>query len=84
MRALIHDCNNTGRVLIIRNGLYGPGPYSKTLAGLDQRRTGKGRFSPVMAHWFVHAIQQITERVKGPMRMAETKLGLLSTFTITQ
>lgn len=84
VRALIHASNKTGRVLIISNRLYGTGPYSKTLAGLDHQRTGKGVLSPVIAYWLDQAIQQVPERFKGPTWVAEPKLGHPSTFTTVQ
>ena len=84
VRALIHECNKSGRVLIISNRLYAPGPYSKMLADPNHQRTGKGFLSSAIAHWLEQAIQQVTVRFKGPTKVAEPKLGHLSTFTITQ
>lgn len=82
-RALIHESNKTGTVLIVSNRRCGQGPYSKMLAGLDQL-TGKGFLFPAFMHWLDQAIQQVAERFKGPTKMAEPKLEHLSTFTTTQ
>ena len=71
VRALIHECNKSGRVLIISNRLYGPGPYPKLLADLDFELNGKGFLSPVIEQWLDQSIQQVTERLKGPVRLAE-------------
>ncbi len=71
VRELIEESNKTGRVLVISNRLYGPGPYPKMLAGLDFELNGKGFLSPAIAHWLEQSIQQVTERLKGPKRVAE-------------
>ena len=71
VRTLIQESSKTGRVLVISNRLYGPGPYPKMLAGLDFELNGKGFLSPVIAHWLDQSIQQVTEQLKGPLRIAE-------------
>ena len=71
VREFIQETNKTGRVLVISNRLYGPGPYPKMLAGLDFELNGKGFLSPAMAHWLERSIQEVTERLKGPLRMAQ-------------
>ncbi len=60
VRELIQEGNKTGRVLVISNRLYGPGPYPKMLAGLDFELNGKGFLSPVIANWLDQSIQQVT------------------------
>lgn len=71
VRELIQKGNKTGRVLVISNRLYGPGPYPKMLAGLDFEFNGKGFLSPVIANWLDQSIQQVSEQLKGPRRMAK-------------
>ncbi len=70
VREFIKESNKTGKVLVISNRLYGPGPYPKMLAGLDFEINGKGFLSPAMAHWLDQSIQQVTEELKGPVRLA--------------
>ena len=71
VRELIQEGNKTGRVLVISNRLYGPGPYPKMLDGLDFEFNGKGFLSPVIAHWLEQSIQQVTERLRNPTRGTE-------------
>lgn len=71
VRELIEESNKTGRVLVISNRLYGPGPYPKMLAGLDFELNGKGFLSLAIANWLERSIQQGTEQLKGPERMAK-------------
>ena len=71
VRELIEESNKTGRVLVISNRLYGPGPYPKMLDGLDFEFNGKGFLSPIITDWLDQSIQQVTERLKGPGRLAE-------------
>ena len=71
VRELIQEGNKTGRVLVISNRLYGPGPYPKMLDGLDFEFNGKGFLSPVIAHWLDQSIQQVTERLRNPTRGTE-------------
>ena len=40
VREFIKESGKTGRVLVISNRLYGPGPYPKMLAGLDFELNG--------------------------------------------
>ena len=71
VRDVIQESSKTGKVLVISNRLYGPGPYPKMLADLDFEINGKGFLSPVIAHWLDESIQQVTEQFKGPLRIAE-------------
>ncbi len=71
VREFIEEGNKPGRVLVISNRLYGPGPYSKMLAGLDFELNGKGFLSPVIEQWLDKSIQQVAEQLKGPTRVAK-------------
>ena len=71
VRELITEGNKTGRVLIISNRLYGPGPYPKMLTGLDFEFNGKGFLSPSITHWLDQSIQHVTERLKKPAKDLE-------------
>ena len=71
VRELIQEGNKTGRVLVISNRLYGPGPYPKMLDGLDFEFNGKGFLSPVIERWLDQSIQQVTERLREPTRGKE-------------
>lgn len=73
VRELIEEGNKTGRVLVISNRLYGPGPYPEMLAGLDFEFNGKGFLSQIIARWLDQSIQHVTEQLKGPTRVAEAR-----------
>lgn len=71
VREFVEESSKTGKVLVISNRLYGSGQYSKMLDGLDFEMNGKGFLSPVIEQWLDQSIQQVTERLQGPVRLAE-------------
>lgn len=71
VREFIEESSKTGRVLVISNRLYGSGQYSKMLDGLDFKMNGEGFLSPIITDWLDQSIQQVTERLKGPVTLAE-------------
>ena len=71
VREFIEESSKTGKVLVISNRLYGSGQYSKMLDGLDFEMNGKGFLSPVIEQWLDQSIQQVTEQLQGPVRLAE-------------
>ena len=71
VREFIQERNKTGKVLVISNRLYGSGQYSKMLDGLDFELNGEGFLSPIITHWLDQSIQEATEQLKGPIRLAE-------------
>lgn len=66
VREMIQEGNKTGRVLVISNRLYGPGPYEHMLDGLDFVFNGKGFLSPAIADWVEESIQQTAEQLTAP------------------
>lgn len=71
VREFIEESNKDGRVLVISNRLYGSGQYAKMLDGLDFEMNGEGFLSPIITDWLDQSIQQVTEQLKGPVRLAE-------------
>lgn len=70
VREYIEESTKDGRVLVISNRLYGSGQYSKMLDGLDFEMNGEGFLSPIITDWLDQSIQQVTEELKGPVRLA--------------
>ena len=71
VREYIEESAKDGKVLVISNRLYGSGQYSKMLDGLDFEMNGDGFLSPIITDWLDQSIQQVTERLKGPVTLAE-------------
>lgn len=71
VREFIEESTKDGRVLVISNRLYGSGQYSKMLDGLEFEMNGEGFLSPIITDWLDQSIQQVTEQLKGPVRLAE-------------
>ena len=71
VRDFIQESSKTGKVLVISNRLYGSGQYSKMLDGLDFEMNGEGFLSPIITDWLDQSIQEVTEQLKGPVRLAE-------------
>jgi len=71
VREYIEESSKNGRVLVISNRLYGSGQYSKMLDGLDFEMNGEGFLSPIITEWLDQSIQQVTEQIQGPSRLAE-------------
>lgn len=71
VREFIEESSKTGKVLVISNRLYGSGQYAKMLDGLDFEMNGEGFLSPIITDWLDQSIQQVTERLRGPVRLAE-------------
>lgn len=73
VREYIEESSKNGRVLVVSNRLYGSGQYSKMLDGLDFEMNGEGFLSPIITDWLDQSIQQVTEQLKGPVRLAEQR-----------